>query len=237
MATGADLVTLASQHLGQAYVLGVIVPKDDPNWRGPWDCSEFASWCVFQVTRRLYGCLNDASNPGDRTGAHAFTGYWSRDVESLGTKISVEEARVTPGAAVLRLPHKNAHGHVVFSDGSGGTIEAHGAATGVIQAQLGGRPWHCGIKIPNIEYTTTGTPRPVLQPGRVYRLTSPLMEDETVAAIQRALNANGFDPGPQDSKFGWRTTAAVIEFQKTKGLVVDGEVGPETAAALRVTLA
>lgn len=236
MATGEDLLRLAMQHLGQRYVLGVIVPKNDPNWHGPWDCSEFASWCVFQVSGHLYGCLNDASDPADRTGAHAYTGYWSRDVESLGIKITVDEARVTPGAAVLRLPHKGAHGHVVFSDGFGGTVEAHGAATGVIQARLEGRNWHCGIKISGVEYRTTGAPHTMPELGPIYRLQSPLMQGDMVAAIQQALKANSFNPGPVDSQFGWRTMAAIVEFQKAKGLVPDGEVGPETAAALGVTL-
>src|SRR6516165_12741164 len=112
MANGADLVTLARQHLGQAYVLGVIVPKDDPNWRGPWDCSEFASWCVFQVCSRLYGCENDSSAPDS---AKAFTGFWRRDAHHLGRIIPVQQATATPGAAVLRFPAPGGIGHIAFS--------------------------------------------------------------------------------------------------------------------------
>src|SRR5713226_3931966 len=148
---GSDLVSLAKGHVGERYVFGVLVPKNDANWHGPWDCAEFVSWCVFQTAGQLYGCLNDKGNPAN---ADAYTGYWSRDVDSLGIKISVEHARVTPGAAVLRLPAKDATGHIVLSDGSGATVEAHSTATGVIQSKLDGRRWDCGILIPGIQYNT-----------------------------------------------------------------------------------
>jgi peptidoglycan hydrolase-like protein with peptidoglycan-binding domain len=50
----------------------------------------------------------------------------------------------------------------------------------------------------------------------------------TTKNIQTALKNAGFDPGPIDGKMGARTKQAVLEFQKTKGLVVDGKVGPKT---------
>ncbi len=52
-------------------------------------------------------------------------------------------------------------------------------------------------------------------------------------AIQRALVALGFNPGPVDGKPGPRTKAAVQAFQKSRGLHVDGIVGPKTEAALK----
>ncbi|WAC59223.1 TIGR02594 family protein [Brevundimonas sp. SL130] len=54
----------------------------------------------------------------------------------------------------------------------------------------------------------------------------------TFTDIQKALSARGFDPGPIDGVWGARTTAAVRAFQASKGLKVDGIVGPRTAAAL-----
>lgn len=35
--TGDMVVRIARQHVGDRYVLGVLVPKNNPNWKGPWD--------------------------------------------------------------------------------------------------------------------------------------------------------------------------------------------------------
>ncbi|MFH1782865.1 MAG: peptidoglycan-binding protein [Candidatus Omnitrophota bacterium] len=54
----------------------------------------------------------------------------------------------------------------------------------------------------------------------------------TTKDIQTALKNAGFDPGTIDGKMGQRTKQAVMEFQKTKGLKVDGKVGSQTWSAL-----
>ncbi|MBV9300585.1 MAG: peptidoglycan-binding protein [Acidobacteriaceae bacterium] len=53
-----------------------------------------------------------------------------------------------------------------------------------------------------------------------------------VEELQRALAAAGFDPDTADGSFGPETRKAVIAFQTKRGLIVDGLVGPQTAAAL-----
>ncbi len=53
-----------------------------------------------------------------------------------------------------------------------------------------------------------------------------------VVELQRKLAAHGFSPGPMDGVLGPGTEAAVKSFQKSKGLVPDGVVGPKTWAAL-----
>ena len=53
-----------------------------------------------------------------------------------------------------------------------------------------------------------------------------------VKDIQTALKKAGFDPGAIDGKTGPRTRQAIKEFQRTKGLVPDGKVGPKTWAEL-----
>lgn len=55
----------------------------------------------------------------------------------------------------------------------------------------------------------------------------------TVAEIQRALLARGYDPGPIDGLPGKKTEAAVRAFQRGAGLTVDGDPGPKTQAALQ----
>lgn len=53
-----------------------------------------------------------------------------------------------------------------------------------------------------------------------------------VTALQQALQAAGFSPGAIDGSFGSGTEAAVLAFQRSKGLAADGVVGPNTATAL-----
>jgi putative chitinase len=54
-----------------------------------------------------------------------------------------------------------------------------------------------------------------------------------VLDLQQKLKNLGFDPNGVDGNFGPGTLAAVIAFQKSKGLQSDGMVGPATMAALQ----
>ncbi len=227
MAKGVDLLSLAGQHIGEKYVLGAPVPKDNASWKGPWDCSEFVSWCVFQASGRLYGCLyNDA---GPAAAAKAYTGAWSDDSRRLGATVSLLQATRTPGAAVLRYPQPAAHGHIVLSDGNGGTIEAMGRAFGVCRGSLDDRRWDTGVLVPWIEYAETGS---VAAPTRPQRLVKLGDAGNNVREVQQQLIAAGFSPGDLDGVFGPHTQAAVVAFQLDQGLVPDGEVGPKTLEAL-----
>lgn len=53
-----------------------------------------------------------------------------------------------------------------------------------------------------------------------------------VTRLQEQLAAAGFDPGGVDGEFGARTKAAVIAFQRARGLQVDGVAGNETLRAI-----
>jgi peptidoglycan L-alanyl-D-glutamate endopeptidase CwlK len=53
-----------------------------------------------------------------------------------------------------------------------------------------------------------------------------------VVELQKKLQALGFNPGPIDGIFGPATEAAVIAFQSSEDLLVDGIVGPRTLSAL-----
>ncbi|NES81367.1 MAG: peptidoglycan-binding protein [Moorea sp. SIO2B7] len=58
------------------------------------------------------------------------------------------------------------------------------------------------------------------------------MKGQDVIALQQALINKGFSPGSADGIFGSNTDTQVRNFQKNKGLVADGIVGPSTGRAL-----
>lgn len=65
---------------------------------------------------------------------------------------------------------------------------------------------------------------PILKQGS----SGPAVKD-----LQQKLKNLGFNPKGVDGKFGPGTLAAVIAFQKSKGLKADGLAGPKTLAALQ----
>ncbi|MBD2702185.1 peptidoglycan-binding protein [Spirosoma sp. BT702] len=235
MATGEDVVKIAAKRVGERYIYGALAPKDNPNWRGPWDCAEYVSWCVFQAAQKLYGCDNNWGNP---TTANAYTGYWRRDVANTGIQVSVELAAKTVGGILLRYPIERPRldGHIVICDGKGGTYEAHSPAKGVINGKVTGRRWDTGVLVPDLEYTQLAGTIIVTPPTLVFRLTNPLMQGKTVREIQKKLKALDLNPGDIDGKYGPHTIAAVVAFQRLQGLVADGEVGEETATALGIDM-
>ena len=236
MPSGQGVVERARKHIGEDYKF-VNVPKDDASWRGPWDCAEFVSWLVYQEAGVLYGCDDDKGNPHT---ADAWTGHWKRDIETRGIGVSVAKAAATVGGILLRFPPNvpGKFGHIVVSDGHGGTIEAMGKAFGVRAARIAGRQWDAGILLPELSYDGLDTTAPDLPgPSRIFAIDAQNMNPLVIERIQRALKANGFDPGDVDGKFGPKMEAAVVAFQDAKGLVVDGDVGEETAESLGIGLA
>jgi len=53
-----------------------------------------------------------------------------------------------------------------------------------------------------------------------------------IREVQRALKAQGFDPGKIDGVWGRRSIEALKAFQTARGLTVDGVLGPESLTAL-----
>ena len=240
MTPASEIARLASTRIGQQYVLGSRARYDDPDYRGPWDCAELATWAVRQVTGALVG----VSAAGD-----AYSGAWAEaggrpaivlpdPLPSDAVRwtapraIHPEVAAGTPGAILVRAPSApGASGHVaIVSSSSGATVEAYDTAHGVIASSAVGRRWTCGIVVPGVEYVLR---RISLSSPAVLRIGA---QGEVVRRIQVALAAAGHDPGAADGAFGPRTHAAVVSFQRAKHLVPDGEVGPRTAAALGISL-
>jgi N-acetylmuramoyl-L-alanine amidase len=231
--TGDAIIKTAGAHLNEPYILGARVPMSNSEWKGPWDCAEFVSWCVFQTTGVLFGTRPRT----DAILADAYTGYWFEDAHANGASIPVDVAVETPGAILLRAPAPQSIGHIAFSDGAGGTVEAFNKKRGVIRSSAGGRRWDVGVLVPGVSYFRSAEPVPFQPPPeRLLRVTQPLMRGPLVKKVQRALLAAGFNPGKQDGVYGPQTARAVRDFQSTRDLVADGEVGLATLKALKLRL-
>lgn len=233
MTDGEKMLRLAETRIGEKYV-NVLVPKNNKNWHGPWDCAEFMSWLVYQVGGVLYGCVDDK---GDPASVEAYTGAWQTNSKKLGKRVPKEQAAATAGAILLRYPPApGAMGHIVVSDGKGGTVEAMGKAYGVRRGKVSGRVWDTGVFVPKFSYGEAGNDVAVAEPKVIYAVGRPDMKASVVKSIQRALKDFGIDPGPINGEYSSLTAAAVGAFQATKGLVVDGQVGPQTARRLKIDL-
>jgi N-acetylmuramoyl-L-alanine amidase len=220
--TGDDIVSLGDKHVGEPYALGALVPKDNPNYRGPWDSADFVSWIYYQAIGTLYGC--------DSVNEHC--DFWDRDANKKGQIVTIEEAKSTPGAVILRLAGNGTVGHIVISDGNGGTIEAHGREDGIINSVVDGRRWDMGVLVPGVTYTPNAISLYRPPSVTIYRLTNPNMVSTEIGKIQTELMRRGFDTGGVDNIFGEMTYNAVKLFQDSVGLNPDGEVSAFTAAVL-----
>ncbi len=233
MATGIEMLRLAETRIGEKYV-NVCIPKNNKDWHGPWDCAEFMSWLVYQVGGFLYGCVDNNGNPAT---VEAYTGAWKYDANSRGIRVPVAQAAGTAGAVLLRYPPSpGSMGHIVVCDGTGGTVEAMGKAYGVRRGRVDGRAWNTGVLLPGFTYGAVDAAVTATPPTHLYAIGRAGMKKDVVRAIQRAVKALGIDPGPIDGIYGHNTAAAVAAFQATKGLVVDGQVGPQTARRLKVDI-
>jgi len=144
MHKGMDFIRLAATRIGEKYVYGCDVDLDDPDWHGPWDCAEFVTWVVKQITGMTFGVTIDY-NP--------WTGAWLSDMRcGKVQKIDVYRACKVSGAILLR--RHDGRGHIVFSDGKGGTIEAKGTNWGVCRdvSNPDERDFDYGILIPGVQY-------------------------------------------------------------------------------------
>lgn len=226
---GSDIITIARPHVGEKYIFGAAAHYDNESWKGPWDCAEFATWCVRQAYGIYYGC-DKSGEPGS-----AYTGQWRSDAKSRGVIIGYEEAIKTPGAFLLRYPGGDTSmiGHIAISVGNGETIEAADSKRGVIVGTVFNRRWDIGVLIPDVAYNTNQSS----VEDDILKFEDLSEPSERVKTLQLALAELGFNPGPIDGQFGKKTMAAVAAFQTAHGIVVDGEVGPQTAAAIEAALA
>lgn len=129
-------------------------------------------------------------------------------------------------------------GHVAFYAGEtassyvclGGNQSNAVSKANYSKASLLGIRWPAGFALP-----LSGPAKPAPAPGRLLQIGA---TGADVEHLQGSLNRLGAKPTlVVDGKFGPATRLAVIAFQKSRGIGVDGAVGPETWATLDVALA
>ncbi|WP_406854332.1 peptidoglycan-binding protein [Alsobacter sp. KACC 23698] len=221
-----DILLVAERLIGDDHIPGSHVNYRSPVPANRWTSADLASWSAYQAYGLVFGC-DPSGAPGT-----ASPGAWRHDAQDRGVMVGVDEAIRTPGAILLRFSPEGPpeFGHVAISRGDGRTIEAAGQRRGVILGDaMGRRRWDAGVLLPTVAYASRDATR---QHGAVLRVEPFPQPSPDVREIQLALMAAGFDPGPIDGLFGRRTEATVAAFQASKGLIVDGEAGPETRAAL-----
>jgi Putative peptidoglycan binding domain/NlpC/P60 family len=219
MATAEQFVQKCLQEVGDEYEWGEAAqPGTDPSQTTEWDCSGL-----------VYTKLHELGIDVPRSSTEQLD--W---VIKNGTAIPLDEGVRTRGALLLRV------GHVAVSLGDGRTVEAMGEDYGVLVASTSQRGFTHAGRVPGLSYNGAApdldpSPTPVTRdpaPGRRPTLREGSRGD-AVRRLQRKLTAQGFKPGPVDGDFGPATDSAVRAFQRAKGLVVDGIVGPKTWSALR----
>lgn len=150
----ADLVKVLLPQAGQKYVLGAVVPKENANWIGPWDCAEFVAWGIYQVAGRYVGCRSSRA-PNRVTYMNGYTGYFAQDLPSCATAVTQDEAAEIPGIIALRVAGGPGQiGHIAVTRGGNQTIEAAGRREGVRSKRLRGRGWHSYWRLDFLEYAT-----------------------------------------------------------------------------------
>ncbi len=137
------LLSVLSTKLGERYDLHQQIPPWDGAWNGPWNCSAFLAWGLWQAgDRRMLGCRlcppsshSKSTFPDWWKACHiwAWTEWFYEDLERYAIKVSEDEAVRTPGIIGMYRPHEMAGhsiGHIAVSLGGNRIIEAHGAQHG-----------------------------------------------------------------------------------------------------------
>lgn len=122
-------------------------------------------------------------------------------------------------------------GHVGVYIGDGYCVEAKGIRYGTVKTPVKNTAWTCGLTFADMAYsydkTVIGTSKqnnPYNEPKTLVKLGD---KGTAVKWVQYELVESGFDIAI-DGSFGQKTFDAVMRFQRSSKIEVDGIVGPET---------
>ena len=222
--------------------LGMGEPNKIQSWYKGRNGSAYSGnfpWCEAAMTYWAYHSGNYKSNcpNGDR----AYTVYGAQDGQKAGKWYSGTTANVKahckPGAKVYYdwngSNNLGAVDHVEVCEknlGDGRVQTIGGNTSDKCLRRVRSSSVIAGFWMP--AYTGSPTPPPAPNPGGSY-----IQKGDTgseVKALQTDLNTLGAKPKlVVDGDFGPATEAAVKAFQKAHKLEVDGVVGPKTSAALK----
>lgn len=128
-------------------------------------------------------------------------------------------------------------GHVGVYIGDGYCVEAKGLRYGTVKTPVKNTKWLYGLTFGDLEYNynkkIVGTSRNTNQfaePSMLLKLGS---KGEGVMWLQYELNEAGYGL-TVDGDFGQKTLAALLDFQKSCKIKVDGICGKETRNSLKV---
>lgn len=135
----------------------------------------------------------------------------------------ISQSDLRRGDFVFKVDAKGKAYHVGYVvDDALNVIEAQGRDAGVIKSPLKG--WNAYGRPP---FFNAEKPK-----NRVLKIASPYLHGNDVKELQTVLKKKGYSVGKIDGVFGTLAHKAVRRFQKDAKLVVDGEAGSKTYAAL-----
>ena len=212
--------------------------KDGKKWIGHYvaDCSGLFRWAYDKLGQKI---------------AHNSNTIWASYCSKKGDLKNgkrTDGMELRPGTAVF-VKKKTSSGsynrsHIGLYIGNGEVIEASGTNAGVVKSSITNKKWVEWGELKAVNYDNTEIPAepvtpepipevPVEEPTKKINMKKG-DKGEEVKYVQILLIGMGYDLGKwgADGDFGAKTEAAVKQFQKSKGLKVDGIVGPKTWAAL-----
>lgn len=229
MVTPNNVLSIAKSQIG--YVEGKNNHSKYGAWYGldnaPW-CAMFVSWCFAQAGQPLPSIQNAKGYAYCPSGVNYFKkiGQFYK-TPKVGDIVFFDWQRdgISDHTGLV-LEIKNSQQIITIE---GNTSPSNNSNGGQVM-QRSRMVQHCqGFGRPNYDYS--GNVANVVGKhgfdGIYLTLLSPYMEGENIRLVQRELKRHGYLIDA-DGVFGNQTSAAIKEFQKVKGLEIDGVVGRNT---------